>query len=256
MSCIINKWVGRFGNNLLQLVRCIYYAKNNNYKIICFPNHKLFKYNKIELENTNDIDSYIDFYNEFFDLSKFYLKDPEPYQMKEITLKYIKPILIIKYHIENLFSNNIFIHIRGGDIFSKNPHPAYVQPPLNYYENIINNYNFTNINIVHEDNLNPCVNLLKQNSSYNFYSQDLEKDLELLINAENLVFGFGTFGFVIYLLNDKIKKIFFPDYVINELPNGSWGDVELNIINLPNYIKVGEWKNTLEQINLIVNYKL
>ncbi len=255
-KCIINNWVGRFGNNILQIVRCIYYSQLNNYKFINFPNHDLLIGNEIKLEIENNIQNIIE--NNFFDLSIFNIIDPEPYIMKKIAIKYIKPILKINFkkYIEE--ENNLYIHIRGGDIFSNEPHPAYVQPPLNYYFNIINRNNFNLINVIYEDNSNPCVEELKKNSNnkYNFYSQTLEKDLELLLNASNLVFGFGTFGFVIYLLNSNIKNIFFPSYVIEELPKGSWGNnINLLIIDLPNYIKVGEWKNTKEQLKLMFEYK-
>jgi hypothetical protein len=257
-KCIINNWVGRFGNNILQIVRCIYYAQLNNYELISFQNHDLLIKNeiKVQIKSENNIENQNIIENDFFNLSIFNVKDPEPYIMKNIALKYIKPLLKINFK-EHIEENNLYIHIRGGDIFLENPHPAYIQPPLNYYLKIINNNNYNKINIVHEDDLNPCINYLKKNNEYNFYSQTLEKDLELLLNAKNLIFGFGTFGFVVYLLNSNIKKIFFPKYVIDELPIGNWGnDIDLIIINIPNYIRVGEWKNTEEQIKLMIDYNL
>jgi hypothetical protein len=103
---------------------------------------------------------------------------------------------------------------------------------------------------------NPCVQALKNLKYKNivFESNSLEKDLNILLNANHLVLGFGTFGLLLYFLNYNLKNIYIPKYVIDELPNGSWGDTALNIIELPNYIKCGEWKNTVEQKNIMLKY--
>ena len=69
-----------------------------------------------------------------------------------------------------------------------------------------------------------------------------------------IISGFGTFGLLLYFINDTLKNIYIPKYVIEELPKGNWGEVTLNIIDLPNYIKCGEWKNTIEQKNIMLTY--
>ena len=89
------------------------------------------------------------------------------------------------------------------------------------------------------------------NISYN----SLEKDLVTLSSAENLAIGFGTFGFLIYLINPYLKNLYIPRYCLDELPKGSWGDdIKLSIIDLPNYIKVGKWINTIEQRKILCEY--
>jgi len=148
----------------------------------------------------------------------------------------------------------IYIHFRGSDIFSSNPHKAYVQPPLYYYKQIINNYN--NINLVCEDNKNPCINELLKLNNIKYISNKLQDDLSILSNISNLVIGFGTFGFLLYLMNPNLKKLYIPDYFINELPKGKWGNIELNVIELPNYIKVGDWNYNDKQRNLMLNYNI
>ncbi len=39
------------------------------------------------------------------------------------------------------------------------------------------------------------------------------------------------------------------------MPQGEW-DLNLNIINLPNYIKCGKWKLTNQNINKLIHYKI
>ena len=45
-----------------------------------------------------------------------------------------------------------------------------------------------------------------------------------------------------------------PKYVYEEMPKGDY-DIELELIELPNYIKCGEWKNTIKQKEIMLNYE-
>ena len=250
---VINEWFGRTGNNILQIIRAIQYAIINNHNSIIFHPHPLLTSNIITLENIENSDkSTIN--DTFFSLKKYNIIDPEPYIMKEYFQKYIKPIFKIQTENDNdVDDKKIYIHFRGGDIFSNNPHKAYVQPPLSYYKNIINDYK--NTILVCEDKKNPCINELLKQENVEYISNTLEKDLSILSNVSNLVIGFGTFGFLLYLMNPYLKKLYIPDFFVNELPKGDWGsDNNVHIINLPNYIKVGEWKNTIEQRKIMLEY--
>jgi hypothetical protein len=251
---IINSWFGRLGNNILQLIRAIHYAVLNNHNSIQFQKHSLLTSNIITLENIENSDkSTIN--DTFFSLKKYNITDPEPYVMKEYFQKYIKSIFKIQTENNNDVTDDktIHIHFRGGDIFSSNPHKAYVQPPLSYYKDIINEYD--SIKLVCEDKKNPCINELLKQENVEYISNTLEKDLSILSNVSNLVIGFGTFGFLLYLMNPYLKNLYIPDFFVNELPKGSWGnDIKVHIIELPNYIKVGEWKNSKEQQKIMLEY--
>ena len=255
---IIKSWSGRTGNNILQIIRAIHYAIINRHNSIHFQQHPLLTSNTITLENIENINK-SQSKDTFFSLKKYNIIDPEPYIMKEYFQKYIKPIFKIQIETNNdvddndLHENIIYIHFRGGDIFSSNPHKAYVQPPLSYYKNIIKKYD--SIKLVCEDKKNPCVNELLKQENVEYMSNILEKDLSNLSNVSNLVIGFGTFGFLLYLMNPFLKNLYIPDFFANELPKGGWGnDINVHIINLPNYIKVGEWKNSDEQQKIMLDY--
>ena len=250
---IITNWTGRLGNNILQLIRAIHYAINKNHNVIKFKIHHMLLSNTILIESCKRNDNIIQ--DVFFNLKKFTLNDPQPYVMQQYFQKYIKPIFKIQLEGNNhLDSNNeIYIHFRGGDIFSSNPHKAYVQPPLSYYKNIIKKYDI--IKLVCEDKKNPCISKLLKQDNVEYTSNTLEKDLSILSTAINLVIGFGTFGFLLYLMNTNLKNLYIPDFFVNELPKGEWGDdIKVHIIELPNYIKVGEWNNTEEQRKLMLEY--
>ena len=250
---LITSWVGRTGNNILQIIRSIHYAILHNHNTIIFKSHSLLTSKVItlkEIENKN-IKQICD---TFFSLKNYNIIDPEPYLMKEYFQKYISPIFKIHISINSdIVDNNIYIHFRGGDIFSSNPHKAYVQPPLSYYKNIIKDYD--NAKLVCEDKSNPCITELLKHNNIEYISDTLEKDLTTLSNASNLVIGFGTFGFLIYLMNPYLKNIYLPKFFYDELPRGYWGDnIDIHIIELPNYIKVGDWKFNEEQRKIMLEY--
>jgi hypothetical protein len=249
----IESWTGRTGNNILQIIRAIHYAELNNHNSIHFKPHSLLTSSSITVENIeNSNHSLIS--DTFFSLKKHNIIDPEPYIMKEYFQKYIKPIFKIQTENNHVIDDKIIhIHFRGGDIFSSNPHKAYVQPPLSYYKNIINDYDSSKL--VCEDKKNPCINELLKQKNVQYISNTLEKDLSILSNVSNLVIGFGTFGFLLYLMNPCLKNLYIPDFFVNELPKGDWGDdINVHIIELPNYIKVGEWKNSVEQRKMMLDY--
>lgn len=251
----INEWYGRFGNNILQIIRAIHIGINYKYKQINLPNHNFIITKNIVL-NSHEIDKK-EIRDNFFNIKKYNLQDPEPYVMKNYFNKYIKNILKINYYDkDNYDSSTLHIHIRSGDIFKNNPHPFYVPPPMYYYKKIIENNSWTKIIVVYEDDKNPCINLLKKN--YNnicFQSKNLNDDLLELSKSKNLAIGFGTFGLLNYFLSNNIEQIFIPDYAFSEMPKGNWG-IKINIINFPNYIKCGEWKITNENLNKVINYNI
>jgi hypothetical protein len=256
---IINKWVGRTGNTILQIIRAIHYAIINNHNSIILEPHRMLTSKCIKLENIENNNNKLQIKDNFFSLKKYDIIDPEPYIMKEYFQKYIKPIFKIQTKTDNIETDNdldynkIYIHFRGGDIFANNPHKAYVQPPLSYYKNIIKDYNKTIL--VCEDKKNPCINELLKQENIEYTSNTLEKDLSILSNVSNLVIGFGTFGFLLYLMNPRLKNLYIPKFFVDELPKGEWGnDIKVHVINLPNYIKVGEWKFNKEQKKIMLEY--
>ena len=257
MTLIIAQWIGRLTNNILQIIRAIHYAKIKKHSVIILKKNKYFKSDQIILNKSKNNTN---IFNTFFNIKTMGCTDPTPLLMKKYFNTYIFKIL--NFNIERKIDaddNILHIHIRAGDVFQGNgAHPAYIQPPLRYYKDIIESKKWEKIIVIYQDNGNPCVQALKNIKYKNiiFESNSLEKDLNILLKANHLVLGFGTFGLLLYFLNYNLKHIYIPKYVIEELPDGTWGDVTLNIIDLPNYIKCGEWKNTIEQKNIMLNYNL
>lgn len=185
----------------------------------------------------------------------FYYKKTclQPFELKVIVQKYIKPILTFILNKKNDY--DLCIHIRSGDIFSRyGCHAYYVQPPLKYYHNIIEEYRDKKILIVAEDKKNPCINELLKLDNISFQSSSVEEDIKTLVNCKNVVVGFGTFGLLIYFLSKDLKKFYIPKYSVETLLPGDYGDTNIISVDLPNYIKLGEWKNTKKQREFMLTY--
>lgn len=132
----------------------------------------------------------------------------------EISNKFIKPYLNLNNSEFCTLDKRIcLIHIRSGDILSRKPHSLYVQPPLNYYIKIINEYNdkYDKFIIITEpDMLNPCIKKLKEYSDkIEIKSQKVEDDYSYLLRAQSIVLSWSTFSDTIVYLSPNLKNLFF-----------------------------------------------
>lgn len=242
----ISHWSGRFGNNILQIVRCIHFAHIHGHCVIKMPQHKYLLDTQIHISDISDNSLYVN--NTFFSLKSLGLSDPSSATLRKYAHQYILPILKLK---PTTISTSLVLHCRGGDIFNSNPHTAYVQPPLSYYENIIIKYD--SAILIYEDTTNPCVPILLQNSKVIGQSSTFEHDFSVLLSAKVIVGCFSTFTYAAYLLSTNLKRIYFPDYFVSTLPQAPY-DIDFVSIELPNYIKPGEWHNSKEQRNIMITY--
>ena len=247
----ISKWYGGFSNNLIQIINAIKIAKIEKVNFINFPEHNYFSSTQIKL-NLNKSNS-INKEGLFFDTGK----KTSPIEMKNIFHEYVEPILQLNNEFTDYAESNneITVHLRSGDNFSKHPHNAYIQPPLSFYLKLLESYN---LNLVFEDFKNPCINKLLSNDKVkNMSSNSFSRDFNFLLNSKNLAIGHGTFGFAIYLISKKLENLYIPLSSFEDFPLGKWGS-HLNIytIELNDYIEKGKWKNTFLQRRKMLKYKL
>ncbi len=132
----------------------------------------------------------------------------------------IRPNVIKKEILRNLpkisvNNNDLYIYIRSGDIFQKRQ-TFYFQPPLCFYQNILYNFTFNNINIISENRNNPVIdNLLIQFPKISFKENPLKYDISYLIYAYNLVGSFSTFINYIIKYNDNLKSFWYFNFYIH-----------------------------------------
>lgn len=249
----IKQWFGRSGNNLVQILHMIVDSKNKNCCIIDNFNHPLF---------------YV--YNNIID--KDGLKENKVYEWlwdekftQKINLSVLKKIY--NNHIKFKYQNegkvyDVGIHIRAGDIFEieNRSHPIYLQPPLSFYEKIINENKNKKISIVYQDNKNPVINKLlekyKNISNIVFQSSNIVEDILTLSRCKTLVMSMGTFTLIPYMISTTIEDIIVPTYMKRKEIWFGLQDDFVKDIELKGYMEIGYWKNSSEQRDLMVNYKI
>ena len=113
----------------------------------------------------------------------------------------------------NISIENLYIHIRSGDIFTYCTTYPYAQPPLCFYDNIIQNFNFTNIIIISSSKENPVIQkLINKYKNIIYNENELKYDIAILINAFNIVASISSFLTTIIQLNYNLNYLW--DYNI------------------------------------------
>jgi len=253
----INSWYGRLGNNIQQISNAIYFCSKNKINFYC-PPHPLINEFSINFGNETGISSRFYLHEDFLDEKKDFESDiiDLNYNRREICLKYIVPNL--KFDVgETLDENLLVIHLRGGDIFQNNPHRYYVQNPLSFYNNIIKN--FKDVLVVLETYQNNfIVDELKKNKNIYFQSENIEKDFSTLLMAKNLATsGVSSFPIAATLCSKNIENLFCTNLYLTHNLNPTMlynSKINISMINLKEYIRIGDWKNSEQQKKIMLEY--
>lgn len=184
---------------------------------------------------------------------------------------------LIRHHISRLYGKidltrlpkhpktELAIHIRSGDIFRTWIHADYVQPPLAFYQLVVDRLlkakQIKSVRLIFEDRGNPVVDALEARLKASgipvtCQSGSVEDDITALIDARHMVYGIGTFGIGVVQFSGQIESVYYfsPDggCPYSHLPNIRH---VVHVTDQANgYIKVGTWANTPEQRQMMVDY--
>lgn len=213
---IICPKTGRLGNQLLNIVLAISLCIQYDINLIKLPNiPKFYDKNFIFIYHPVlkfDLDTYHE--SEIFKLKNFWSYDFKLFKLKKYRNK-IKSIINEIFFFPKIkhFNNNILhIHIRSGDIMTKNT-TGMVQPPCIFYENEIIKRKWDKVIIISEDTQNPCIKYLtkKYKNVIYFGKNSLDIDIYELLSATNIMCGRGTFIQLLSLFMPHLQKIHYPD---------------------------------------------
>ena len=141
-----------------------------------------------------------------------------PFLIKpEIRTQYVKDEIL--RNLPNVITgpDDLYMHMRGGDIFTYLPLGFYSQPPLCFYERVINRNKYKNIYLISQDNLNYVVDpLMKKNPNIIFNKHDFETDISYLAHAYHIASSTGSFALSAIKLNNNLRNLY--EYDINRLP--------------------------------------
>jgi hypothetical protein len=180
--------------------------------------------------------------------------------MRRICKEYIEPHLKLPSR-KIIPDDTVVIHIRSGDIFDQihsNGH-QYTPNPLDFYNKLLSNFERA-IVVTEPDKNNPIVEILRQNAKVTVQSSSVAEDFATLMSAKNLAnSGVGTFCVAAALCSDEIQNFYCTDLILTEHLNCNMlmgTDITVHQLELNNYLQVGEWTNTEEQRNFILEYAL
>ena len=174
----------------------------------------------------------------------------------QIRIQYLKEEILRNVPKVNIDPNALYINIRGGgDIFRPKPNRHYSQPPLCFYEKIINSNKFSNIYIISNDRKN---NIIFRHDNY-------KSDIASLIHAFNVVAPVSSFFFSTIKFNDNLKNLW--EYDITRLCEKFWWlhhdlykfDIKYKIYTMkPSDIYVNKmyvWRFSKKQLKLMIEDK-
>ena len=164
-NTIVIKRAGRFGNNVVQVRNMINLALQHGVTGIKHASHdKVYKLPK-KTKNTMPLwKLYIIrclpnasfWYNQNYPLyfrwmfPDFNVDATNNVELTELVRDYYKDQFNFKYAPHD--RDDLVIHVRSGDLYTKHwPQNTYVQPPYEYYKNIIMSKDWDNIAVISED---------------------------------------------------------------------------------------------------------
>lgn len=183
--------------------------------------------------------------------------------MVHIVETYLRPLAFPWRTYEGLARpDEAVLHCRGGDIFRVPPiHAGYIQPPLSYYQSIVEALlaedRIARVRVVYEDRSNPCVDgleawLAARGIPFAMQSKSLREDLAVLASARHLVSGYGSFALSAAVLSGGIERF----YAFRMQPGwaarlvGQWIQYDAD----RTYIQPSQWTSSPEQHDLMLTY--
>ena len=261
-------WSGRLGNNLFQLANVLQLAKETHSEVLVAPHENLDQTSWGFREHVDPKQScQLAITSEFFHTSScplFLGKHVFPYlAMKGILQTYVLPVFQPPAH---QMGNTVVIHVRGGDIFTPDPPRVYVQPPVAFYNNILDlpEHRRSKILLCTEDFNNPVVEALqKQYGRRLTVNMNLYKSISAVTGAKHLILSHSSFSEALAMLAPSLESVHYPFCVPSFL--GTYSAKESLYLDRRNatwsfrgfcyeydgYIPLDEWANTPEQLTLI-----
>lgn len=145
---------------------------------------------------------------------------------------------------------DLAIHIRSGDIFGDDPHPAYWPQPLSYFQAVVAQVRPARVAVVSQDERHPAIASLlawcrDRGIAAELRSASLREDVGVLVSSRSLCLSVGTMGLAAGWLSDRVEQVFVPraEQVGELLALG----VDVWSADLPGATALGPWTGAAEQ---------
>jgi hypothetical protein len=240
---------GRLGNQIIRNLAVSLLAEKHNLQVVYY-NQYLIKKLGIELFNGSNSytsiqdltdENYFTIYNSD-NLNSNLNPNNNYFQTKEITnvlhnylhKDKIKSKVILNNPFKDRYkkNNDLFIHIRLGDV-------AHCNPGIKYYINAIKNVNFDNLYISTDDkNNNMIIELLQLHPSAQLIEFDEITTIQIATTCKHVVLSHGSFSALIGYLS-FFSNIYYPEYESNKMWYG-------DMFSINNWIKLSATNSNLK----------
>ena len=209
-----------FGNCIAILNKILFYCEIIGCKTIILDENIYWYVKKRIFYGKNNISIEVGEKKKLENISSLYYNSPSIYYTffdikPEIRIDLIRNEIIQNLNKVNVDKEDLYIHIRSGDIFIF-AHSPYAQPPFCFYKTILNNYKFNKVYLIAQDTKNPVIEkILSEYNNVIYKHNDIKEDISYLINAYNVVASISSFIISIIQLNYNLEKLF--DYNIYKM---------------------------------------
>jgi hypothetical protein len=196
----------------------------------------------------------------FFELRAFPILEERVQQHRPSVLRRLGESVFEAHQFKPLPADHLVIHLRSGDVFdSSTPPNKFGQPPIGFYNFVIEQEKPSRVTIVSEDRLNPVFEKILELADtmslpIQVQTASLREDLELLLSARTLCSSRGTFVEGVSSLSHNLQKIYLfgQDRFLRK-------DISVaRVIDRKNEywsaVCENNWRNTDEQRELMVVY--
>ena len=270
------KWFGRLGNNLRELRNAIQIALQMNISKIVFDHELTHKYLNIQdivfhkHIDEQDIDEQVIelktselFYMFTKDISyKFNLppnsfKELDHETSRQNCLKYLTSFIKIPNNFQELdWNNTLVVHIRSGDIDTKNRRKR-TQPPLSFYTKLIKIVQPKTTIVVTEPSMkNPCIERLKKVPNIIIQSKHVIYDFYTMLQASYLaVSNDSWFAHEVLFFSKKPKTFYYTTSQLSKKKKSySFTEHIPQKYYIKDYIDRYDWEYTEENIKKMIEH--
>lgn len=171
-------------------------------------------------------------------------------------------LLLKKPALGTMPQNHLVIHLRGGDVFGPRQPRSYGQPPLSFYEKILDREPWAAVTVIHQDGANPVLAALldscaKRKIGCATHSGAVQDDVAVLLRASTLVAGRGTFMPAVVGLSRNVRRVFYFHDKFSLHPPVAGVEIVRIIDKEGTYVRdvlSNNWENSEYQRSLMLSY--
>jgi hypothetical protein len=263
-SIVIDKFIGRFGNNVLQLRSAYLLARVLGAQSVIAPEHEYFrsvssKGISIYFGMEHVVEQSVAIVGEFFPIPFNYYHEIFGEQNIVDFYHQLKTQFTLNAEV-GLTEKDLVLFIRSGDVFTLTHDVlGYGQPPLSFYQLLIELERPERIFVLSEDDKNPVVSSLLNGEYRNIQliRRGMTGDFEFMLGAKKI--GTGTTTLLPNLLNlsEDIKLCYSFDDALKSFDGRFTNAVITDVIgDYKKQIMNNNWVHSPEQLKLMINYPL